>query len=120
MEISDEAFPARQIQSVQTIIRGHALMMGQDSITDTQHTLAHRLIYDTIPTTRRKILQALPIDKDSTRTFQELQNSTNIPPTALRQELETLVYSKALIDLSGVYFWSPTIQDLVRTSSISK
>lgn len=120
VEIGDEAFPARLIQSVQTIIRGHALLFNHASITDSEHSLAHRLVYDTIPTTRRKLLQALPIDKDSTRTFQELQTSTSIPPTTLRQELETLVHSHALIDLSGIYFWSPTIKDLIHQADITK
>lgn len=120
IEIGEEAFPGRLIQSVQTVLRGHAMLFNHSTFTESEFHIARRLLIDTIPSTRRKILFSVPAGPSGTTVFEELQRQTGIPPTTLRQELETLSHANVLINLDGVYFWTPAINNLIEQSGVIK
>lgn len=119
-EIGDESFPTRHVQSLSTIIRGHALMMGHATLTTTEFKLAHRIMLDTLPITRFRILQAIHPDPNSVYTRSALQDATGIPKTTLARELEILEHIGALESFENNYRWSDETRSMILKSGLGQ
>ncbi len=119
-EIGEESFPTRHAQGLHTIIRGHAMLMGHQTLTTEEFRLAHRIMLDTLPLTRLKILQSIHPGSNESYTKQALIDSTGIPKTTLIRELEVLEQIGAIDCFENNYQWSPSLRDLIGRAGLSK
>lgn len=119
ISVDDESFPSRVVQGIYTILRGHTLLFGRTTPGPEELSLARRIVLDTIPPRRRILLQSIPFDRNNPITYQDLLEATNIPKTALSEELEVLTHTGVLVDLEKLYTWTKPIIDLAAAAGIS-
>lgn len=93
--VGNPEFPSRLIAAVQYMVKGHMMLMGKCCPDTAELKIAKRLLLDSIPIHRRKILDAMPLDETPTNRLQLCQKS-GVPKASLYAEVDELVQLKVM------------------------
>jgi hypothetical protein len=93
----DEAeSPGRITKALLQVCRAHACLMRRNEIDASDLALARRIVLDSIPAIRHKVLAALLAHRTHELTIAELVELTEIPRTTLRKVVEDLQCIKVI------------------------
>lgn len=112
--VGNAEFPSRLIAAVQYMLKGHMILMGKSVPSMAEHRIARRILLDSIPAYRRRILDAMPPD-DFPLNRSQIQRLTGIPKASIYAEVEELAAIGVLDVSSGkepAIAWSKSFLDL--------
>lgn len=118
--VGNPEFPSRLIAAVQYMLKGHMILMGKNVPTAAEMRIGRRLLLDSIPAYRRRILEFLPTD-DTPMNRAQIGKGTNIPKASIYAEVDDLVALGILDKSEGkepAISWSKSFLDLRAKASL--
>jgi hypothetical protein len=91
LAVGEPELPTRMAMMLAQLIRTHQALLG--GLVEGSMALAHRLVRDTVPQARRRVLACIPMGGID---YGDLSRECDLPPTALYRILEDLTVMKVL------------------------
>lgn len=111
---------SRLINAAQYMAKGHMALMGRTVAGEPEERLARRLLVDSIPLLRRKLLGHLPLQgMPSTRPM--LAKKMGVPQRALNDQIEELVYMGIIEktdDSEPLIYWTQDFIDIAERAGL--
>jgi hypothetical protein len=90
LDVPEPEGPTRIMKALAQVARAHATLFRKEDVDEDDYRISRRLALDSIPPTRRKILETIATYPDRRVGWANLVRLTGIPPTSLSRNAEDL------------------------------